>query len=156
MRFWRISTHLLGRATWTRQIYTYIGPMIQDDVPNRAKKWGSCTTWSNSFANVFLFCAFRPWLQRVFFSHLQAGPNSTELLNITITEISSTKPRRANRNSQGSQRSWAQIKPTSETEGMNHKSQSANNQSINRWIDQSINQSINQPSTDRSISQAID
>ena len=35
-------------------------------------------------------------------------------------------------------------KPTKETEGMNHHSQSANNQSSNQSIDRSVDQSINQ------------
>ena len=85
----------------------------------------------------------------VFLSHLQAGRNSTELLNLTITEISSTKPRRANRNAQGSQRSWAQGSEQNKT-----NNQSANNQSINQSIDPLINQSINpiNQSIDESIS----
>ena len=48
------------------------------------------------------------------------------------------------------------IKPTSETEGRNHYSQSANNQSINRSIDRSINQSTNHRRIDQSVNQSID
>ena len=71
-----------------------------------------------------------------FQSHLDGlGRNSTELLNRTITEISSTKPRRANRNSQGSQR--RKIKKNDRTKPNN---QSPNNQSIDRSINRSIDQ----------------
>ena len=49
----------------------------------------------------FFLCGSPMAPDEVFFSHLQAVQNSTELLN-------STKPRRANRSSQGSRRSWAQ------------------------------------------------
>ena len=45
----------------------------------------------------------------------QAGRNSTELLNLTITEISFTKTRRVNRNAQGSLRSRAQGAEESKT-----------------------------------------
>ena len=71
------------------------------------------------------------------------------ILNLTITEISFTKTRRANRNAQGSQRSWAQGSEQNKT-----NNQSANNQSINQSIDPLINQSINpiNQSIDESIS----
>ena len=71
------------------------------------------------------------------------------ILNLTITEISFTKTRRANRNVQGSQRSWAQGFEQNKT-----NNQSANNQSINQSIDPLINQSINQ--SINPINQSID
>ena len=71
-----------------------------------------------------------------FQSHLGGlGRNSTELPNLTITEISSTKPRRANRNSQGSQR--RKIKRNDRTNPNNHPT-------IDRSINQSIDRSINE------------
>jgi len=48
------------------------------------------------------------------------------------------------------------IKPTSETEGINHYSQSANKQSINLSINQSIDRSINRRRIDPSVNQSID
>ena len=77
-----------------------------------------------------------------FQSHLGGlGRKSTELLNLTITEISSTKPRRANKNSQGSQRSWPQgAKSKKRTRG----SQISSHPTIDRSIDRSIHRSINE------------
>ena len=66
------------------------------------------------------------------------GRNSTELLNLTITEISSTKPRRANRNSQGSQRSWTQ---GAKSKKMTERSQITSHPIIDRSINRSINES---------------
>ena len=77
-----------------------------------------------------------------FQSHLGGlGRNSTELLNRTITEISSTKPRRANRNSQGSQRSWTQ---GAKSKKMSERSQITSHPTTNRSINQSIDRSINE------------
>ena len=110
----------------------------------------------------FFLCVSPMAPDGVFLSHLQAGRNSTELLNLTITEISSTKPRRANRNSQGSQRSWVQGTECNKTnkrdrrnEPLEPVSQQPNDQSINRLIDRSISQSINDGSIRQSINRLM-
>ena len=77
-----------------------------------------------------------------FQSHLGGlGRNSTELLNRTITEISSTKPRRANRNSQGAQRSWEakHVRKASNQIKPNEVNQPTNNQSNDQSISQANN-----------------
>ena len=79
--------------------------------------------------------------RETFQSHLGAlGRNGTELPN-TITEISSTKPRRPNKNSQGSQRSWTQGANPKQNDRTKPSNQPPNNRSIN----QSIGRSMNQP-----------
>ena len=85
--------------------YTYIGSMIQGSCPPPFKLPKHIHAVSRTR---FFLCVSPMAPDGVFYTHLQAGRNGTEFLNLTITEISSTKPRRANRNSQGSQRSWAQ------------------------------------------------
>ena len=121
---------------------------------------GSCATRSNGFASEVSPMRFAHGSKRIVFQPPlgSLGRSSAELLNLTITETSSIKLRRANRNSQGSQRSWAQGTKSNKTnmrDRIETNSQSTNNQSINRSIEQSINQSINQP-TNQSINQSID
>ena len=65
-----------------------------------------------------------------------------ELLNLTITETSSTKPRRANRSLQGSQRSW-ESKHVYEEEDQTKRNES--NQVKSNQTDRPIDRPTDQP-----------
>ena len=125
--------------------------------------WGqrwSYTTWSNGFANEDFLCVSPMAPDGVFFSHPQAGRNSTEFWTLPLLKSALQTHEGPTETPKGhsvhGRKALEKWKPISETEGTNHYSLSANNQPINEWVNRSVDQPINQTSTDRSISQPID
>ena len=123
--------------------------------------WGqrwSYTTWSNGFANEDFLCVSPMALDGVFFSHPQAGRNSTEFWTLPLLKSALQTHEGPTETPKGhsvhGRKALEKWKPISETEGTNHYSLSANNQPINEWVNRSIGRSTNQSNIDGSIDQS--
>ena len=123
--------------------------------------WGqrwSYTTWSNGFANEDFLCVSPMALDGVFFSHPQAGRNSTEFWTLPSLKSALQTHEGPTETPKGhsvhGRKALEKWKPISETEGTNHYSLSANNQPINEWVNRSIGRSTNQSNIDGSIDQS--